>query len=114
MSDFQALKLHLVELLSMSRDALHIYVGMLVLVVGICLTRVRGLEWWALLVVAVVAVGLEVPDLRDDVRSLEGMQWSASFHDVANTLFWPAVLALLGRTEVIRYDRYRRCRPRAP
>ena len=102
MSEFQSFKLQMLDLLGLSKDALHIYAGLAVFLVAAMLIRRPGRAWWALLAVALVAVGAELLDLRDDLRSGE-MQWSASAHDILNTMFWPAVVATLAHTGRIRF-----------
>lgn len=96
MSDFQQLKLVIVELLSLSKDALHVHVGLFVFVAAILLLGGRRTPWLAWLAAAAVAAGLEVLDLRDDLTTAGHPRWLASLHDLVNTLFWPTVLTLLG------------------
>jgi hypothetical protein len=97
MSDFQRLKLVILDLVDLSKDAAHMHVGLLVFVGVLLLLRGRRSPWLAWLAAAGVAVGLEALDLRDDVRSLGRPRWGASLHDVVNTLVWPTVLAVLVR-----------------
>jgi hypothetical protein len=52
------------------------------------------LPWFAVLIVAVI---VEVVDLRDDLLTRGRLRWLASTHDIVNTLFWPSVLLLLAR-----------------
>jgi hypothetical protein len=72
-SAVQAIKMAIVGASGLSKDALHIYVGLAVAMAG------------------------ELLDMRDDIASLGYWRWSASLHDMANTVFWPAVLAALAR-----------------
>lgn len=98
MSDFQQLKLAILEFLHLSKDAAHLHIGLLVFVAALLILRGRRSPWLAWAAAAVVAIGLEVLDLRDDWSSLGRMRWGASLHDIANTLLWPTILAALSRT----------------
>ena len=94
---FQDFKMAVIRATELSRDAIHIYVGLAVFLIVAALFRrpLRSwLPWFAVLVVAVV---VEVVDLRDDLITLGRPRWLASAHDIVNTLFWPTVLLLLAR-----------------
>lgn len=93
----QALKLDIVGITGLSKDALHIYVGLGVWLLAAALFRrsITTLRPW--LAVLVVAMGIEAFDAFDDWVQLGRWRWKASLHDVVNTLFWPTVLALLAR-----------------
>ncbi len=95
-SSYQGLKLAVLSVVGLSRDAAHVYVGLAVFVGWLLLTGRLRPGWGAVVAVLLVAVGLEVPDLWDDWHGLGRLRWGASAHDVANTAFWPAVLAALG------------------
>jgi hypothetical protein len=93
----QSLKLDIVGYTGLSKDALHIYVGIGVWLLAAAVFRrsITTLRPW--LVVLVVACGIECVDAFDDWVQLGRWRWRASLHDVINTLFWPTVLALLAR-----------------
>jgi hypothetical protein len=94
---FQSIKLSIIAASQLSRDALHIYVGLATWLVAAWLFR-RPLRSYApLLAVLLVAVLVEVVDLRDDWVTRGRLRWWASAHDLANTLFWPTVLLLATR-----------------
>lgn len=90
----QTLKLVLVSATGLSRDALHIYVGMAIYLALIVFIR-RCKPWIAWLAVLLIACAGEWIDGRDDIASLGYWRWQASVHDIINTLFWPTVLTLL-------------------
>lgn len=97
MTRFQHLKLAIVAYTGLSKDALHIYVGMSVLFVSALVfrrLRYSVVPWLAVLVVAVL---LEMGDLRDNLMILGHWDWASSLHDIVNTLFWPTVLWLAAR-----------------
>ncbi|HEX6638099.1 MAG TPA: hypothetical protein VF033_10625 [Steroidobacteraceae bacterium] len=93
----QSLKLDIVAFTGLSKDALHVYVGIGVWLLAAALFRrsIATLRPW--LAVLAVAVGIECFDAFDDWVDLGRWRWRASLHDVLNTLFWPTVLALLAR-----------------
>lgn len=94
---FQAIKLAVVSATGLSKDALHIYIGLTVyLVASLALHKSAHRLWPLLLVVCIACMG-EALDMRDDIHSLGHWRWRASLHDVVNTVFWPLVLCLLGR-----------------
>ena len=97
MSTVQSMKLAVEEAAKLSRDALHIYVGLAVFLVAAAVSRksLRSTVPW--LAVLAVAVAGELVDLIDDLVHLGHWQWQASLHDVINTVFWPMALWLYFR-----------------
>lgn len=96
-STFQSIKLAIVKTVGLSRDALHIYVGLTVFLATAALMRksLRSMVPW--FAVIVVAVACEMLDMRDDFARFGYWRWRASLHDILNTLFWPTVFFLLTR-----------------
>lgn len=96
-STVQLAKLIIIQASGLSKDALHVYVGLAVFLVAAALLRkpLRSIVPW-LLVLIVASMG-ELLDMRDDIVSFGYWRWGASLHDVLNTLFWPTVLFLLAR-----------------
>ncbi|GAB3257627.1 hypothetical protein [Chitinimonas naiadis] len=95
----QTIKLAIVSATGLSKDALHIYVGLIVFLVTARLRRTSAsllLPWFMVLGVALLGEAL---DMRDDLASLGHWRWDASLHDIINTLFWPSVL-----WAVLRFD----------
>jgi hypothetical protein len=97
MSSFQSFKHQLVLAAELSKDALHIYIGLAVFLLVAMFARKGFKSGWAILAVLVVAVIGEVLDLRDEYRLRERLLWWSSLHDLVNTCFWPLVLWLLAR-----------------
>jgi hypothetical protein len=97
LSSVQSLKLAIASAVGLSKDALHVYVGLTVLFASAILMRkpVRSILPW--LATLAVAVAIELLDMRDDILSLGRWRWKASLHDVLNTIFWPSVLLVLAR-----------------
>jgi hypothetical protein len=97
MSAFQEFKLVIVSATGLSKDALHIYVGLFVFLAVVSVLRrpIHSSGPW--LSVLCVAFALEFMDMRDDLSSLGKWRWAASVHDIVNTMVWPTVLLLLSR-----------------
>ena len=103
MTGFQAAKLQLVQLSGLSRDALHIYVGMAVFLGVVLIFRRPLRDPRPIAAVLLVAVGGELWDLIDRSRTAHPPAWDNSWHDLWNTLLWPSLLFLLARyTPVLR------------
>jgi hypothetical protein len=103
MSPFQSFKHEVVQFAALSKDALHIYVGLIIFLVVAAIARKGLRSGVAVLAVLVVAVAGEVLDLRDEWHSREHLNWWASIHDLVNTCFWPLVLWLLARyTRIVK------------
>ena len=85
-STAQSIKLAIVSATGLSKDALHIYLGMAVYLTLIVGTR-RFRPYLGWLVVFIIACAGEWVDRRDDIGSLGYWRWQASAHDVLNTLF---------------------------
>ena len=96
-SFFQSLKMDIVGLTGLSKDALHVYLGLVAWLLAAALLRrsITTLRPW--LAVLVVAIGIECFDAFDDWVDLGHWRYRASLHDIVNTMFWPTVLALLAR-----------------
>ena len=82
---------------SLSNDAVHIYLGLAVLLLAVALMK-RPLSDWRPIALVVLA-SLAGPIWRYvDAYSHGGTpQWHADWRDVWNTLFWPAILFVLAR-----------------
>ncbi len=95
MTALQEFKLTVVQLTGLSRDALHIYVGLSVLLIAAFVLRkpLQSAVPW--LCVVAIATLIELGDMRDDIMSLGYWRWGESLHDFVNTIFWPTVLWLV-------------------
>jgi hypothetical protein len=89
------MKLLLMGGTGLSKDALHIYVGLAVFLLALTRWRIGSLP--PLLLVLAVALAGEVWDLVDNIRTQVPMQWAGHFKDLWNTLFWPTALTVLAR-----------------
>src|SRR5690242_2075688 len=96
-SPVETIKLAIVAATGLSKDTLHVYVGLATFVFAALLLRkpARSVVPW-LFVLGVAILG-EIVDMHEDLRILGYWRWADSLHDIANTLFWPTVLLLLAR-----------------
>ena len=96
-SNYQLLKLWLLAALPLTKDAIHVYIGFLCLLVALIVLRRRLTSYWTLLPGLVVSVTMEIFDLRD------GYGWTASIHDLINTNLMPFVLVTLARLQTFNF-----------
>jgi hypothetical protein len=102
-SVLQSAKLVLMELTNLGKDALHIYVGMgVMLVVAIGFKRSLS-DWRPLAAVALASVAGEIWDVIDTFSHGGRPRWDANWKDIWNTMFWPTILFGLARfTRVLK------------
>src|SRR5687768_14023418 len=81
----------------LTRDALHIHLGLAAMLLAALLFRrsLRSLLPWFVAFAACVLV--EAADLRDDIASYGYLRWRHSVHDLVNSMIWPTVLLLVAR-----------------
>ena len=96
-SAYQHSKIWLMQLLGLPKDALHIYIGMIVFLLCAALFRWPLASWKPLAAVVVAALAGEAWDVLDTWSIGAEPLWARNWHDVWNTCFWPAVLFLLAR-----------------
>jgi hypothetical protein len=102
-SSFQSAKLEAVSLLGLSKDALHIYVGLIVLFAAVVILRRSLRSSIPLMCVLAIAMLAEALDARDDIADLGHWRIGASIHDIVNTMFWPTIICILARyTKVLK------------
>jgi hypothetical protein len=97
-SKYQIFKLGWLAVLPLTKDAIHIYIGFLCLLVALILFRRSLSSYSALVPGLVVSLAMEVFDLRD------GYDWLASLKDVVNTNLIPFVLVLLARWKTFNFS----------
>jgi hypothetical protein len=101
-SGYQLLKLHFLQAVPLAKDAVHIYIGFGCLLFALLVLRRPLRSWWALLPGFLVALVMELFDLRDDYNSLGHFRWGASFKDIVNTNVIPLLLVLLAKWRQIK------------
>ena len=93
---YQRFKLEIVALLHLTKDAIHVYVGVGCLLLVLLLTGGRA-RWRALLAGLVLALAMEAADLGDEWQAGRPLRWGASLHDVLNTNALPVALMFVLR-----------------
>jgi hypothetical protein len=83
--------------LGLSKDAIHIYVGVVCLLVSVLVFRLPLSSWKALILGLIVAAIMESLDLRDDLASFGHFRWAASLKDLVNTNLIPLLIVLLAK-----------------
>jgi hypothetical protein len=96
-SNYQLLKLWILAVLPLTKDAIHVYIGFLCLLTALIVFRRRLTSYWALVPGLLVSILMEIFDLRD------GYGWAASVHDLINTNLMPFVLVTLARLQSFNF-----------
>jgi hypothetical protein len=96
-SDYQIFKLWWVSVLPLTKDAIHVYIGFLCLLLALILFRRRLGSFTALIPGLLVSITMEVLDLRD------GYGWAESVKDLVNTNLIPFLLVLLTRWQTFNF-----------
>ncbi|MCW3838444.1 hypothetical protein ACFQ1E_20665 [Sphingomonas canadensis] len=95
----QESKLWLIQHVGLEKDALHIYVALLLLFGSAWLFRWRLSGWKPAAIVLAAALAGEAWDIRDGLMTSVPLAVSLPFsvHDLWNTMFWPVAILLLAR-----------------
>ena len=101
-SAYQLAKIHIMNLVPLSKDAVHIYIGLTVFFAAVVLWKKRRIQPACLIPVLAIAFGMESFDLFDDLRSFGHLRLGASIHDIINTIFWPVVVVILVKIRAIK------------
>lgn len=108
MSEYQNLKLVILSILEISKDAIHLHIGLIVFFAAVVLWRKGSFDARCLIPVAIVASLMELLDLRDEYTFkgyIRMEAFTASVHDLINTTFWPIVIVVLARVGNLKYRR---------
>ena len=93
-STYQLFKLWWLAVLPLTKDAIHIYIGFVLLLLALIFFRRRLSSYQALIPGLLVSLAMEVFDLRDRYSL------GASVHDIINTNLLPFVLVTLARLQI--------------
>lgn len=102
-AQYQQLKLVIIEILSLSRDAIHIHVGFLALMLTLLFTRKKLHQWSVLLPAFLLSVLMEALDIWDELNTIGRVLVGASLHDLLNTNLIPIILVIWARREHKRF-----------
>jgi hypothetical protein len=96
-SAYQSLKLRVLSIVPLAKDAMHVYIGFGCYAATVLLFRLPLGSARALVPGFLAALGMEVFDLRDDWRAAGHLRWAASLKDVVNTNLIPLAVVILAR-----------------
>ena len=103
MSPLQSAKLVILEATNLSKDALHVYVGLGVMLLVVLLFKKSLADWRPLAAVAVASIAGEIWDIIDTFSHGGSPSRNANWKDGWNTLFWPTLFFGLARfTRVLK------------
>ncbi len=103
MSPFQEFKIFVIEISNLGKDALHIYVGLGVMLLVVILFKKSLADWRPLAAVAVASVAGEAWDLIDTFSHGGTPKLDGNWKDIWNTMFWPTIFFGLARfTRVLK------------
>lgn len=92
MTDWLQLKSQIVATIGLDRDALHIYISVLIqFAVALGFRRSLG-DWLPWLAVLAAACVNEVLDVRVEIWPEAAMQAAMAIHDIVNSLILPTIL----------------------
>ena len=97
MSPFQHAKLFLVDTTGLAKDALHIYVALIVFFGSCLLFGWKARQWKPWLLVLLAAVTGEALDLRDQLAGHTALLWHEGAKDLINTLMVPTIILIAAR-----------------
>ena len=97
MSPLQSAKLWLMNLTGLSKDALHVYVGLAVFLGMALIFRLPLRDWRPLAAAFLAAIVGEIWDVIDRLRPDRDPLWASNWHDLWNTMFWPTMIFLIVR-----------------
>ncbi|HEV8241918.1 MAG TPA: hypothetical protein VGS57_21315 [Thermoanaerobaculia bacterium] len=95
-SPYQQLKGQILSVVGLSKDAVHIYIGLGCFLFSVLVLRFAPTQYRALILGFLFSLGMEALDLRDNVKYRETTRALASLHDLVNTnlLAYLTVVAL--------------------
>src|SRR5688572_29291369 len=96
-SEYQLLKRQILEVLPVSKDAVHMYIGIACLLVSIFALRQPPAAWRSLLLGPLASLVMEALDLRDNVRYPPTVRAVEAVHDLVNTNLAPFLFVLTMR-----------------
>lgn len=92
---FQQLKIFLLDITDLSRDAMHMHLGLAIFMLIWLLWRWRGarlLAWLTALAAALAGEYLDHPNWS--VTEIPDYVWNEHWKDIFSTMLWPTILAL--------------------
>ncbi len=97
----QEAKLAIMSVFPLARDGFHIYIGFFVFLFTLLFLKKPLRSFTLLLPALLVAIVIEMGDLRDDLATFGYFRFGASAWDIMNTLVIPFSLVCLGRMSIL-------------
>jgi len=97
MSMFQDFKILLLDTFGLSKDALHVYVGLMVFFGTALIFRLPLRDIRPVLAVLLAACAGELWDIYDTEAIGARQVYAGNWHDIWNTMFWPIAIMMLAR-----------------
>ena len=94
---YNALKTQLSELLSITKDALHIHIGLAIFLGAALIFRRSLASWLPWLALLAFEFANELMDIFHFHGGAIGFEVGDSLKDILNTMFWPTVVLLAAR-----------------
>ena len=95
------LKELLVLLSGLTRDSLHIQIGLAAFFICAWVLRVPLSNWKPLALVFVLELINELLDIRRNLMLYSHVGWRDSLHDIVNTAFWPTLIFVMVRYGIV-------------
>lgn len=100
------LKTDLSQLLHLSKDALHVHLGLLIMLLAMIILRKSPASLVPWLCVLALELTNEVLDLLPWHRGQLELSFLGGLKDIVNTMLWPTIILVLARyTKVLRRPR---------
>jgi hypothetical protein len=96
-SIYQSLKLRVLSILPLAKDAIHVYIGFGCYAATLLLFRLPMGSGRALMPGFLVSLGMEYFDLRDNLRAHGRLLWVDSLKDIVNTNLIPLAAVVVAR-----------------
>jgi len=93
-SPYQQLKGQILSVVGLSKDAVHLYIGIGCFLLSILVLRFAPTAYRSLALGLLFSFVMEALDLRDNVRYRETTRALASLHDVVNTNLLPYLIVV--------------------
>lgn len=103
---YNALKTQLSELLGITKDALHIHIGLAIFLAVALVFRRSLASWVPWLALFAFELANELMDIFHVHEGVIGFEFGDSLKDILNTMFWPSIVLI-----VARWQRRRRSAP---
>ncbi|OVE80877.1 hypothetical protein BVY03_05295 [bacterium K02(2017)] len=103
MLPYENFKSLMVQVLGLSKDAIHVHVGVLLFLFWAIIFKKPLSHKGNLIPVFMIALGMEIMDLSHDYLALVSIDWVGSLHDLINTVILPVLIWLAFKFRLLTY-----------